>query len=135
MIFLLINLQEPQKIVLLPSNCEFIVSQTAAHNFCCSCFFAAVAQLAEHGLPKPRVAGSSPVCRSFFLFFNEEHTFPCPPNRKSRLQQIWDCQSIRHQCPQCRNMTNGKTCNGRHRCKPLDNKGKSAKPIPYSFRQ
>ena len=25
---------------------------------------AAVAQLVEHGLPKPRVAGSSPVCRS-----------------------------------------------------------------------
>ena len=26
--------------------------------------FAAVAQLVEHRLPKPRVAGSSPVCRS-----------------------------------------------------------------------
>ena len=34
---------------------------------------AAVAQLVEHQLPKLRVAGSSPVCRSIFLFVP---TFP-----------------------------------------------------------
>ena len=42
---------------------------------------AEVAQLVEHQLPKLRVAGSSPVCRSFlffftfqfFYFFIEEH--------------------------------------------------------------
>ena len=32
--------------------------------YICSRFHAAVAQLVEHWLPKPRVAGSSPVCRS-----------------------------------------------------------------------
>ena len=30
---------------------------------------AEVAQLVEHQLPKLRVAGSSPVCRSFLFFF------------------------------------------------------------------
>ena len=36
------------------------------HYFCTrkSQKYAAVAQLVEHWLPKPRVAGSSPVCRS-----------------------------------------------------------------------
>ena len=31
-------------------------------------YFAVVAQLVEHGLPKPRVAGSSPVYRSFLPY-------------------------------------------------------------------
>ena len=46
------------------------------------CFIAELAQLVEHWLPKPRVAGSSPVIRSFFIspekshgiFLSTEHT-------------------------------------------------------------
>lgn len=30
--------------------------------------FATIAQLVEHWLPKPRVAGSSPVCRSLISY-------------------------------------------------------------------
>ena len=33
------------------------------------CFFAVIAQLVEHWLPKPRVAGSSPVYRSRMINF------------------------------------------------------------------
>lgn len=38
--------------------------------YICSCI-AAVAQLAEHWLPKPRVAGSNPVCRSCIPYKNK----------------------------------------------------------------
>lgn len=34
---------------------------------------AAVAQLVEHWLPKPRVAGSSPVCRSILPNYSRNH--------------------------------------------------------------
>ena len=46
----------------------WLVSCVSYHSFKRStmdCFFAVIAQLVEHWLPKPRVAGSSPVYRSF----------------------------------------------------------------------
>ena len=63
-VFLLIDLQDNQKVVLLPLilNCGCLPIKAKGILF--KIFIAAVAQLAEHGLPKPRVAGSSPVCLS-----------------------------------------------------------------------
>ena len=45
---------------------KFVIWEYQKKRYFCIRNFAAVAQLVEHWLPKPRVAGSSPVCRSHF---------------------------------------------------------------------
>ena len=66
--YIIIKENIPFKMVIWGVLCIFIVTKTSQNNGNSkidTCFRdAAVAQLVEHQLPKLRVAGSSPVCRS-----------------------------------------------------------------------